>query len=175
MRRLVMFLLFSLFALTASAQVNLLQVNVGDKNMDDFLTTMATDYAAGKIDRDNFQNEIRDNFGVSSKDVNYLIQKGYNAGDVYLLGMLHKRSSKSIEELIKNRKPGQGWGNLAHQLGIPPSELNKMRVAMKKEAKEQEKGKKKDKYGSEEPEYKIKQGHPEKSKKLGKGHGKKHY
>jgi hypothetical protein len=140
MKRAILIAAIVLVAVAANAQ----QVTVGDKSLDKYLTGVAADYAAGKIAKEVFQDELKFNFGMSYKDFNMLINKGYNAGDAYLLGMLHKQSGKSITSLIKKRKPGQGWGELAHQLGIPPSELNKMRVAMKKEWKEEEKAQKKE-------------------------------
>jgi len=152
MRRLFLISAICFLALTANAQVSS-NVSAGDKNLDGFLTNLAKDYAAGRMNKQSFIDELKFNFGLSSGDFNALMTKGYNAGDAYLLGMLRKRSGKSLEDLIRNRRPGQGWGELAHELGIHPSELNKMRVAMKKQWKEQEKGKKRGKYGLETPEH----------------------
>lgn len=140
MKKILLAIAFLFVAVTVNAQ----QVNVGDKSLDKYLATLATDYAAGKIDKEIFKDELKFSFGMSYKDFNLIMNKGYNAGDAYLLGLLHKQSGKSIASLIKNRKPGQGWGELAHQLGIPPSELNKMRVAMKKKWKEEQKKVKKE-------------------------------
>lgn len=142
MKRVLLSLLFCFFVFQASAQVNT-QVNVGDKSLDNFLTNMAVDYAAGKIAKEVLSDELNFCFGMSYKDFNMVMNKGYNAGDAYLIGLLHKQSGKPVSLIIKKRRPGQGWGQLAHQLGIHPSELNKMRVAMKKEWKAKEKAKKK--------------------------------
>lgn len=165
MKRALLLLAVFLFAATANAQ----QVEVGDKSLDKFLTGITSDYAAGKIDKDSFKDELKFSFGLSYKDFNLLMNKGYNAGEAYLVGLLHKESGKSITSLIKNRKPGQGWGELAHQLGIPPSELNKMRVAMKKEWKEKEKEKKKEQKEKEKDNKKEK---GEEKGDKGKGKGK---
>jgi len=122
-----------------------MQVNTGNKSLDNFLTNMAVDYAAGKITKEALSDELNFCFGISYKDFNMIMKKGYNAGEAYLIGLLHKQSGKPVSLMIRNRKPGQGWGKLAHELGIHPSELNKMRVAMKKEWKAKEKAEKKEK------------------------------
>lgn len=166
MKRIVLVIAICLFAISASAQVNT-QVNIGDKSLNKYLTSIAADYAAGKIEKLPFMDELNFCFGMAYKDFNMLMSKGYNAGDAYLIGMLGKHTGKSIKEIIKNRKPGQGWGELAHQLGIPPSELNKMRVAMKKEWKEHKKLAKKS-----PGEKKEKEGKGESEGQKGKGKGK---
>lgn len=146
MKRFIFIVAALMVSAAAYAQGNL-AVKVGDAALDAFLSGVANDYAAGRINKNSYDEELKYNFGLSKGDFNMLISKGYNAGDAYLLGMLHRRSGKSIDELIKNRRPGQGWGELAHQLGIPPSELNKMRVAKKKEWQAYEKSSKHGKYG----------------------------
>ena len=188
MKRIVLVLAFCIVALTAQAQANL-QVSTGDKNLDSYLSSVSRDYAAGRLNRDDFKDALRFNCGLSYDDFNSLISKGYNAGDAYTLGLLHKKSGKSIDELVRNRRPGQGWGELAHQLGIPPSELNKMRVAMNKQWKENQRGKGKysagqnkygtghEKYGTEKGSSKQKSPTPGKGwrKGLGKGNENKKY
>jgi len=42
---------------------------------------------------------------------------------------------QTFDSLIKKKSKGIGWGQLAHSLGIHPSELNKARVALKKQNK----------------------------------------
>lgn len=137
MKHLILCIAICLVALTASAQSNL-QVNAGNSSLNGFLTNMATDFATGKLSANSLKDELKFCFGLSYGDFNLLMSRGYNAGETYLVGMLHDKTGKSVRELIRNRKPGQGWGQLAHQLGIHPSELNKMRVAMKKKWKQKQ-------------------------------------
>lgn len=155
MKRILFSLLFCFFVLSASAQTST-QVNTGDKSLSNFLTNMAVDYAAGKIAKEVLSDELKFCFGMSYKDFNLVMNKGYNAGEAYMIGLLHKRTGKSVDWIIRNRRPGQGWGQLAHQLGIHPSELNKMRVAMKKEWKAKEKAAKKGKGNTEKQVTKSK-------------------
>lgn len=84
-------------------------------------------------------DEIQTAFNLSSSVIRGLTGQGYSYGEIYYLGLLQKQTGQSLEEIIKQRKPGTGWGDLAHQLGIHPSTLNKRRVSLKKEYKAKKK------------------------------------
>ncbi|MBI2340172.1 MAG: hypothetical protein HYU99_07410 [Deltaproteobacteria bacterium] len=80
-------------------------------------------------------SEISETFNIANTVVTALTKKGYTLGEIYYLNLLDQQSEKTLEEIIAARKPGTGWGELAHQLGIHPGDLNKKRVALIKESK----------------------------------------
>lgn len=80
-------------------------------------------------------NEISTSFNLTNAYINMLHQQGYSYDQIYYLGLLSKQSGLTVDELVKKKSKGIGWGELAHSLGIHPSELNKARVALKKEEK----------------------------------------
>ncbi len=48
---------------------------------------------------------------------------------------MSKRSGKQIKELVALRNKGVGWGVLAREAGVKPSDLNKLRVRIAKKGK----------------------------------------
>lgn len=74
-------------------------------------------------------------FGFAPSLTDSLRQRGYNYGEIYYLGLLHRRTGRSIDDLLLQNPRGIGWGNLAHRMGVHPSELNRTRVALKKDGK----------------------------------------
>ncbi len=111
---------------------------------------------------------LADAFGFSNSLTNSLRRQGYNDGEIYYLGLLHRQTGRSIEYLLKNKPKGMGWGELAHRLGVHPSALNKARVALKKKEKSGFVVQNNSGHDQPHPKYGKTKGH-----KKGKGHKKK--
>jgi len=52
----------------------------------------------------------------------YLVERNYAPADVYMMGTLAQLSGKSFADVARTYEAnrGQGWGNVARQLGIKP-------------------------------------------------------
>lgn len=80
---------------------------------------------------------ISRSFDLSPIIVESLVKQGLSFTDIYYLGFLHQQTGQPVEEILKNKNRGIGWGVVAQRLGIHPGEFNKARIALKKQNKAQ--------------------------------------
>lgn len=79
--------------------------------------------------------QMASSFNLKSSLVENLVKQGFSFTDIYYLGFFHQKTGISVDNILKHKSKGIGWGEVAHRLGIHPGEFNKARVALKKAEK----------------------------------------
>jgi hypothetical protein len=65
-------------------------------------------------------------------DVVVVLGKRYSDADIAVILHLHRSSGRPIGTIERLRRRGEGWGQIAHRLGVPPGTFNQRRVWDKK-------------------------------------------
>lgn len=108
------------------------RIKTGDKALDKALMEVAkrakTPDGARAVRR-----ELTERFRIKEGDINILRKQGYTLGEVYYCSLLAKQSGKGIRDIAALRGQGVGWGVMAKKVGAKPSDINKMRVRIRKE------------------------------------------
>jgi hypothetical protein len=106
----------------------------GNKDLDHALLDIHTRAltADGRI---AVRSEIKLHFSILDNQIDFLSRRGHTLAEVYYLALLAKRSGKKINDVAALHSKGVGWGVLAKRLGVRPSDLNKLRVQIKKNRK----------------------------------------
>ncbi|MFH1683347.1 MAG: hypothetical protein ABIA67_00545 [Candidatus Margulisiibacteriota bacterium] len=81
----------------------------------------------------------------SCEQIDHLRKRGYNMDDVFYLSGLAKESGKDVNTVAAMHAKGMGWGVLAKKIGVPPNDLNRLRVKLKNIQKEAVREEKKEK------------------------------
>lgn len=79
--------------------------------------------------------DISDKFGMSAALISTLIDRGYNYGEIYYVGLLQERSHVPLESIVAMHDKGLGWKEVASKLGLSPREVNRTRLALNKRSR----------------------------------------
>jgi hypothetical protein len=79
--------------------------------------------------------DISDKFGMSAALISKLIDRGYNYGEIYYVGLLQERSRVPLESIVAMHDKGLGWKDVAFKLGLSPREVNRTRLAVNKRSR----------------------------------------
>jgi len=71
---------------------------------------------------DYFKKDLRADFGLSNSRFEMILKKVDSPGDLAVALWLGKKTSQSIDEVIKQYRihHGKGWGLIAQKLGVKP-------------------------------------------------------
>lgn len=75
---------------------------------------------------------IMEDHALTQRQIESLHRRGYTLGEVYYFGLLARQSNRRINDVAALRAQGLGWGVMAQRLKVHPSELNKLRVRLRK-------------------------------------------
>lgn len=120
------------------------KIKTGDKALDKALMEVAK-RAKTPDGAKAVRKELTERDRIREGDIQFLIKSGYTLGEVYYSGLLSKQSGKGIREIAALRGQGVGWGMMAKRVGVKPSDLNKLRVRIRKETAIKKKKVKKEK------------------------------
>ncbi len=108
------------------------RIKTGDRELDKAL--MEVDRRAGTPDGAKaVRSEMTERYRVREGDMEFLRKRGYTLGEVYYCGLLSKYSGRGIRDIAALRGQGVGWGMMAKRVGAKPSDINKLRVRIRKE------------------------------------------
>lgn len=109
-------LLLSTLSIGLSAQI---QFNTGDVELDADLNAINTD---AKTDLPAFKADLTATFGVSIKNVDYMLSINMEPAEIYFALEISVAVNKPIEAVIDTYEANRdkGWGYIAQQLGIKP-------------------------------------------------------
>ena len=130
---LVSVLLFATACLAAEFSASL-SIKTGDASLDLALSNI-NKQAATLGGPAEIKAELRQTWMLSDKEIVFLSKRGYTLAEIYYMAILAKKTGKNISDIMALHSKGVGWGVLAKRLGVRPSDLNKLRVEMKKQKK----------------------------------------
>lgn len=109
-------LMLAMISLGLSAQV---QFNTGDSELDSDLNVINTN---AKADLPAFKADLTATFGVSIKNVDYMLSIKMEPAEIYLALEISVAVNKPIETVVDTYEANRdkGWGYIAQQLGIKP-------------------------------------------------------
>ena len=119
------------FAAEFSAKLN---VKTGDSNLDLSLSNINTQ-ARTSDGAKQVRADIRQNYSLSDREINFLSKQGYTLAEITYLASLAKAGGKTVTSVAALRSQGVGWGVLAKRLGVRPDALRKLIVREKKAGK----------------------------------------
>lgn len=108
--------LFIAFACQMNAQISF---NTGDADLDADLNVINT---SAKTDLTAFKTDLMNTFGVTSKNIDYMVSINMEPGEMFLALEISVAVNKPIEEVIDvyEQNRDKGWGYIAQQMGIKP-------------------------------------------------------
>jgi len=109
-------LLLSTLSLGLNAQI---QFKTGDVDLDADLNVINTD---AKSDLPTFKADLSATFGVSIKNVDYMLSINMEPAEIYFALEISAAVNKPIETVIDTYEANRdkGWGYIAQQMGIKP-------------------------------------------------------
>lgn len=96
-----------------------IKFNTGDAELDSDLNSINTD---AKSDLPKFKADLSAQFGVSSKNLDYMLSIKMEPAEIYFALEISVAVGKPIETVIDTYEANRdkGWGYIAQQLGIKP-------------------------------------------------------
>lgn len=89
-----------------------------------------------------WQEEVKTEYNLTDEQVKYLQDKGITGNDAVRIASFTKTSGKTLEEVAAMRSEKKmGWGAIAKELGIHPSEIGHSVSRMHKKEKHENHGK----------------------------------
>lgn len=112
----IMFLFTVILSFNLSAQF---KFNTGDAEMDNDLISINAD---AKLNFDAFQADLTTTFGVSTKNLDYMVSINMEPAEMYLALEISSSVNKPVESVIDMYEANRdkGWGYVAQQMGIKP-------------------------------------------------------
>ena len=108
------------------------RIKTGDRDLDKAL--MEVEKRAETADGARaVRKELTERYRIREGDIEFLRKSGYTLGEVYYCGLLARYSDRGIREIAALRGQGVGWGLMAKRVGAKPSDINKVRVRIRKE------------------------------------------
>jgi hypothetical protein len=114
--KIIFVLLLSVFSLGLSAQI---EFRTGDVELDSDLNVINSN---AKTDLPAFKADLTADFGVSAKNVDYMLSINMEPAEIYFALEVSVAVNKPIETVIDTYEThrDKGWGYIAQQLGIKP-------------------------------------------------------
>lgn len=69
--------------------------------------------------------------GVDRAVIDDLRSKGWGYGEIAMALYLARESGKSLQEIVRMRSSGMGWGQVVRELGLQPGTLGKAQKALR--------------------------------------------
>ena len=112
----LLFLFITALSINVTAQI---EFNTGDSELDNDLLSIN---AEAKLNLDAFKADLTATFGVSSKNLDYMISVNMEPAEMYLALEISSSVNKPVESVIDmyEANRGKGWGYAAQQMGIKP-------------------------------------------------------
>lgn len=112
----IIFLFTIILSFNLSAQV---KFNTGDTEMDNDLISINAD---AKLNLDAFKADLTTTFGVSAKNLDYMVSINMEPAEMYLALEISSSVNKPVESVIDMYEANRdkGWGYVAQQMGIKP-------------------------------------------------------
>ena len=137
MRKILVLVLLSFFASVCLAMGTAPEpkIKTGDSSLDRALMDVDKK-AATAAGAKEIENELRQQHAITQREMEFMRERRYTLSEAYYLSLLARQSGRKVRDIAAVHEKGVGWGALAKRVGVRPSDLNKLRVRMRKERKE---------------------------------------
>jgi hypothetical protein len=80
--------------------------------------------AAAIKDRPEWTTALKETYSLTDEQINSLKAKGLNYPQMFIVASMAQKSGKTLDEVVAMRKDSKmGWGKIAKELGLHPSEI----------------------------------------------------